>query len=141
MDYQLEHANITVRNVDKAVQFLTTAFPDFRIRGTNQTQAPDEPLKWLHVGTDTTYVALTPSSGEPDTPHQFYTEPGVNHVGFAVDDTDAVQQRMEAAGYETKYADPHPHRKRLYVTDDDGMEWEFVEYFSDDPAERNDYLL
>ena len=32
-----------------------------------------------------------------------------------------------------------PYRKRVYFTDPEGNDWEFVQYSSDDPAERNDY--
>jgi hypothetical protein len=35
----------------------------------------------------------------------------------------------------------HPHRQRVYFLDPEGNDWEFVQYFSADPAERNDYEL
>jgi len=35
--------------------------------------------------------------------------------------------------------EPHPYRKRVYFSDRTGFEWEFVQYFSDEPKERNDY--
>ena len=35
----------------------------------------------------------------------------------------------------------HPHRKRVYFNDREGNDWEFVQYLSDDPADRNDYTL
>ena len=45
-----------------------------------------------------------------------------------------------AAGYkESTPPNTHPHRKRVYFYDPEGNDWEFVQYFSDDPAERNDY--
>jgi len=66
--------------------------------------------------------------------------PGYNHVGFAVEDADALRERMLAAGYREGFVpEPHPHRKRVYFLDTDGMEYEFVQYYSDDFAERNDY--
>ncbi|MHC4718340.1 MAG: VOC family protein [Planctomycetota bacterium] len=140
MEYRLEHANITVRDMDRALRFLTTAFPDFRVRGTSRDREGDQAVRWIHIGTDTTYVCLNPvTAAEPVS--RTYEDPGINHVGFVVDDTEELKVRMEAAGYTTKYAEPHPYRRRLYVADDDGLSWEFVEYFSDDPAERNDYKL
>lgn len=30
---------------------------------------------------------------------------------------------------------------RVYFYDPEGNDWEFVQYFSDDPAERNNYEL
>ena len=61
-------------------------------------------------------------------------------VGVAVEDADALRERMLAAGYQEGYVpEPHPHRKRVYFIDPDGIEFEFIQYYSDDPAERNDY--
>jgi hypothetical protein len=46
----------------------------------------------------------------------------------------------QAAGYEPNmHADGHPARRRVYFYDPEGNDWEFVQYLSDDPAERNDY--
>tara|TARA_B100000287_G_scaffold98685_1_gene90747 strand:+ start:580 stop:744 length:165 start_codon:yes stop_codon:yes gene_type:complete len=36
------------------------------------------------------------------------------------------------------YAD-HPHRHRYYFFDHDANEYEFVQYLSEDPSERNEY--
>jgi hypothetical protein len=33
----------------------------------------------------------------------------------------------------------HPARKRVYFHDPEGNDWEFVQYFTTDPSERNDY--
>jgi hypothetical protein len=35
----------------------------------------------------------------------------------------------------------HPFRRRVYFEDPEGNDWEFVQYFSADPRERNDYQL
>ena len=35
----------------------------------------------------------------------------------------------------------HPFRKRVYFNDAEGNDWEFVEYLSQGPLERNDYEL
>ena len=71
-----------------------------------------------------------------------HRRPGVNHVGFVVDDVDALYVRMQAAGYREGFVpSPHPYRKRAYFLDPDGMEYEFVEYYSKEAAERNDYSV
>ena len=55
---------------------------------------------------------------------------------------EALRKRMLAAGYEdSTVPNDHPHRRRVYFYDSEGNDWEFVEYRSDDPAERNDYEL
>ena len=71
-----------------------------------------------------------------------YADPGVNHLGFVVSDGEALSQRLRAAGYRESFQAPeHPFRRRMYFFDDDGNEFEFVEYRSERAAERNDYTL
>lgn len=142
MQCRLEHANITVLDLDEAVRFLTTAFPHYKVRGGGEEDHGDWKMKWLHLGTDDTYIALMAT--DVAVPHEraVHQTTGINHVGFEVDDTDAVKGAIEAAGYKCSYALPHhPYRKRFYATDASGVTWEFIQYLSDDPAERNDYKL
>ncbi len=130
MSALLEHANLNVRDIDATVRFLQTAFPEFAIRGGGEANG----TRWVHVGTAETYLALNEDPGL-DT-----TGGSLNHLGYAVDDVDALATRMLAAGYQEGFRAPsHPHRIRRYFLDPDGVEWEFVQYLSDDVAERNDY--
>lgn len=140
MKVRLEHANLAVRNVDAMITFLTTAFPDFRVR--HDHRGRDRP-RWVHLGTQDTYIALSAATSEPRARRTPYGgEPGVDHIAFEVDDVEALRARLSAAGYADSTIDnAHPHRKRVYFRDPDGNDWEFVEYSSDDPAERNDYAL
>ncbi len=139
MTIRLEHANMVVRSIDDAVRFLTAALPEFRIRreGLNEGQ------RWMHIGTDDTYIALNEASDEPAERWVPYDgKPGINHLGYEVDDVEALRDRLAAAGFkDSTYPNNHPHRKRVYFHDADGNDWEFVQYFSDDPALRNDYEL
>lgn len=132
MAVTLEHANLTVDSIDACVQFLTTAFPEFAIRGRGMVDG----RRWVHVGTDDSYIALNES------PQKREASGPLNHLGFVVDDVDAVSSRLEAAGYREGFVAPsHPYRKRRYFYDTQDLEWEFLEYLSNDPAERNDYSL
>jgi len=139
MTIKLEHANVAVRDVEAIAAFLRTAFPEFRVR----REGAIDGRRWMHLGTDDTYIALNEASAEPAEPWEPYSgKPGINHLGYEVDDAGAVRRRLAAAGYEnTTYPNSHPHRKRVYFHDPEGNDWEFVEYLSDDPAERNDYEL
>ena len=139
MTIRIEHANMIVRDIDATVKFLQTAFPEFRIR----QEGGSGPDRWLHIGTDDTYIALNQAQHEPAEQWYPYSgKPGVNHLGYEVDDADALRERMRAAGYrDSTVPNSHPHRKRVYFHDPDGNDWEFVQYFSGDPAERNDYEL
>lgn len=140
MAARLEHANLTVRDIDATVRFLLAAFPEFHIRHDGRDPAG---ARWLHVGTDATYLALTAAAAEPGEHWQPYAGlPGVNHLAYEVDDVEALRGRLLAAGYrESTVPNRHPHRKRVYFYDPDGNDWEFVQYLSADPAERHDYAL
>ena len=135
----LEHANITVSDIDQAVDFLKAAFPDFQIRGRGISNTAGNERAWLHIGNQKTYLALEEATaGESD--HKTYRNPGINHVGFVVDDIEAVIARLSAAGYTENMRDfSHAYRKRVYFYDKDGNEYEFVEYLSADPGKINEY--
>lgn len=133
---KLEHANLSVADVEATTRFLITAFPEFRLRGEGHDS---QGRPWRHVGTNDFYVALQAvpqrSGREP-----YGNATGLNHLGWEVEDVDALEARMRAAGYRPNLRDDtHPARKRTYFLDADGYDWEFVEYLSDDPAERHDY--
>ena len=139
MTIRMEHANLHVRDFDAAVRFLKTAFPDFEVR----SESAKDGLRWMHIGTNDTYIALNETTQSRDENQKPYNgKPGVNHLGYEVDDVEALRGRLTAAGFkDSTYPNSHPHRKRVYFYDADGNDWEFVQYFTDDVALRNDYEL
>ena len=138
MTVRMEHANLCVRDIDGMIRFLQTAFPEFRIR---HDETDPDGSRWVHVGTDEAYLALSQATDEPERPWAPYEgRPGVNHLGFEVDDAEALRDRLLAAGYEeSTVPNAHPYRKRVYFYDPEGNDWEFVEYLTDDRAKRHDY--
>lgn len=133
---KLEHANLSVTDIEATTRFIVTALPELGIRGEG-LDAAGRP--WRHVGNADFYVAL---QGVPrNTGRRPYGNTvGMNHLGWEVDDLDALQRRLQAAGFEPNmHADPHPARRRVYFYDPDGNDWEFVEYLTDDPAARHSY--
>jgi len=140
MTIRLEHANLCVRDIDAEVRFLQTAFPEFRVRADRRDA---DGGRWLHIGTDEHYLALTEAWETGERPFEPYSGvPGVNHLGYEVEDAAALRARMLAAGYEeSTVPNNHPHRVRVYFHDPEGNDWEFVQYLSSDPALRNDYDL
>ena len=140
MTVRLDHANLAVRDVDAMLRFLRTAFPEFRVRGEGKSWSG---ARWVHVGTDQVYLALQQATEAPAERWEPYSgRPGTNHLGFEVDDAEAVRARLRAGGYEdSTVPNAHPHRRRVYFHDAEGNDWEFVQYLSADPAERNDYSL
>ena len=140
MKIRLEHANLIVRNMETTIRFLQTAFPEFEVRGEGKSW---NGKRWLHIGTEDSYIALSEAFNEPAEDWEPYTgKPGVNHLGYEVDDLDALRTRLAEAGYrDSTVPNSHPHRERVYFYGADGNDWEFVEYSSENPAERNDYDL
>jgi catechol 2,3-dioxygenase-like lactoylglutathione lyase family enzyme len=140
MEVRLEHANLTVRDVEAMIRFLMTAFPEFRMRGEGTNR---DGTRWVHMGTNDTYIALNQAKADSGKDRMPYRgEPGLNHLAYEMDDVESLRLRLKAAGYrDSTVPNAHPHRKRVYFYDPDGNDWEFVQYFSQDPAERNDYAL
>jgi hypothetical protein len=135
----LEHANVTVRRLDAAVQFLQTALPTWRVRGEGRMDWFGKPIHWLHIGNDLHYIALQ-GGGVGDGLHWQSHAVGVKHLGIVVPDLAALQARLQAAGHLPDHpGGRHPHRQSLYYQADELVQIEFMQYLSDDAAERNDY--
>lgn len=137
---RMEHANICVKDIDSMIKFLTTAFPEFKERGAGQSV---KGYRWVHVGTDDTYIALQGSYENNDIDFKPYSgKPGVNHLAYEVDDVESLRKRLLENGYcESTVPNSHPYRKRIYFYDPEGNDWEFVEYLTDDWSKRNDYKI
>lgn len=133
---KLEHANLSVTDVESITRFLAAAFPEFRVRGQG---LDSQGRRWRHVGTDDFYVALQAVPESTDR-SPYGNRAGLNHLGWEVDDLDALTKRLRDAGFEANtHDDGHPARRRRYFFDPEGNDWEFVEYRTGDPAERHQY--
>jgi len=132
----LEHANITVNDIKESVLFFQTAFPHFIIRG------GDEDLKhWLHLGDDFTYIAIQQAVQDlGNTYTKNYDKIGINHIAFVVSNIENLANRLLAGGYKRDYPTQlEKFRIREYFADEDGNEFEFIEYLSDNIEERNSF--
>lgn len=135
----LEHANLTVQDIDRSLAFLTTALPGWRVRGGGTLDWYGKTIRWVHLGTATQYLAL---QGGGEGPGLDWTghRTGVKHLGFVVPSVDAVVDRLAAAGLGIDHwGGDTPHRRSVYVMAGDDLQVEFVEYDTDDPALRNTY--
>ena len=94
MESYLEHANLTVINVDEAIRFIQTAMPDWKVRADVSSEG-NNCRRWVHLGTETTYIAIEDRGATEKSPHIPYVNPGMNHLGFVVKDLDAVSKRLE----------------------------------------------
>ena len=139
MTTYLEHANITVPDIDAAIRFLKQVDPSFFVRHDGQSEGN---YRWAHIGNDRFYIALEEphsSDGTLQTVRN-YQDYGVNHLGWVSDDFEATVERLESRGYKKgQPTPPHPWRKRAYFFDDAGLEWEILGYLSDQPDKRNLY--
>lgn len=138
---RLEHANIVLSDVQPTLDFLQCAFPEWRVRGHGSSPWSGRPRNWLHFGDDETYLTLN-DHGEGASRDLKGSDPGLAHIGFAVDDLGVIVARLTKGGYEISIEGAeHPHRRNAYYIDATGLEFEFVEYLSDVPAEKNSYDL
>jgi catechol-2,3-dioxygenase len=133
---RLEHANLSVVDTEAMTTFILTAIPEFRIRGEG---TDGQGRHWRHVGNDEFYIAL--QAVEQAAQRQPYGNvSGLNHLGWETNDLEALERRMNDAGFATNMtADDHPARKRQYFYDPEGNDWEFVNYSSALSTQRNDY--
>jgi len=121
----LEHVNVTVQDPDKTAAMLCQLF-DWQIRWAGSSIHGG---RSVHVGTPQQYLAVY-SMPKIRSPKQVSYEQigGLNHLGVHVDDLDAVEQRVLAAGYKTfNHGDYEPGR-RFYFRDDDNIEFEVLTY-------------
>ncbi|WP_394751012.1 VOC family protein [Spongiimicrobium salis] len=131
----LEHANITVSDLQEAIRFFQTAFPHFRIRG-----GGNDMREWVHLGDDNTYVALNQAKENALKTNKNYDKIGINHLGFVVEDVAHIARDLLRAGYQRDYPKQvEQFRIRDYFADTDGNQYEFVQYLSEAVHEKNSY--
>lgn len=125
MAARLEHVNVTVSDLDRSVAMVEALFGwGLRWRGGSIHGGES-----AHVGDAATYVALYRHPGPAGQAGDSYRlTGGLNHIGVVVEDLDAVEAKVKAAGFEPhSHADYEPGR-RFYFNDHDGTEWEVVSY-------------
>ena len=133
----LEHLNLVVKDIEKALAFYKAAFPHWRIRAQGQAEWYGVERKWVHFGDDFQYLTFN-DDGSGENRDLSGHQPGLAHFAYVTDNLQAVIDRLDAAGF--KVAKPgadNRFRKNVYFVDPDGFEVEFVEYLSDLPSERN----
>lgn len=131
----LEHANITFNDLAGAIDFFTTAFPHFRVRGGGKGDR-----EWVHLGDDYTYLALNQTTTSQNNIEKNYNRIGINHLAFVVEDVAEIAKRLLAKGYKRDYpTQDEKFRIREYFADNEGNEYEFIQYLSEVVEERNSY--
>ena len=121
----LEHLNVTVSDADRTARMLSHVF-GWRIRW-------DGPAlnggRSIHIGTEERYLALyAPAHSLGEAPVPYRQRGLLNHIGVLVDDLDATEARVWAAGYTTHSHQTYEPGSRFYFNDHDGIEYEVVSY-------------
>jgi len=121
----LEHANFSVSDPRKTADMLCTLF-DWRIRWSGDAIHGGHTI---HVGGKDSYLAIYAQSDmRKAAPNDYKTVGSLNHIGVVVDDLDAVEARVLAAGFETTNHGDYEPGRRFYFHDHDGVEYEVVSY-------------
>jgi len=136
---RLEHSNLVVNVLEPTLHFILTAFPEWQVRARGQMPWKDGLRNWLHVGDDNYYITLN-DNGNGIIRDLKSDECGLAHLGFEVDDLDQLVARLTKAGYPIDIVGRvHPFRKTVYFLDPPGTQFEFIQYLSGIPSERNMY--
>jgi len=121
---RIEHVNVTVSDPARAAALMEKLF-GWQIRWDGPSRGNG---RTIHVGTDDNYVALYTGLDVIYTADDFAKGRPLNHIGVEVDDLDATEARVLAAGLiPFSHGDYEPGR-RFYFLDTDGIEYEVVSY-------------
>ncbi len=121
---RIEHVNVTVTDPERTARLMQALF-DWKIRW--QGPARDGGRS-IHVGSDTHYIALYTGANAAYTEEDFAKGRPLNHIGVEVDDLDATEERVFAAGLVPFNHDDYEPGRRFYFFDPDGIEYEIVSY-------------
>jgi catechol 2,3-dioxygenase-like lactoylglutathione lyase family enzyme len=121
---RIEHVNVTVTDPERTARLMEDLFGwHVRWRGPARDGG-----RTVHVGADDHYVALYTGRDGRYTAEDFAKGRPLNHVGVAVDDLDAIERRVTAAGLRPFNHDDYEPGRRFYFLDPDGIEYEVVSY-------------
>ena len=121
----LEHTNLTVSDPKATAAWMKTAF-GWKIRW--EGGAMDDGYT-VHIGTNDSYLALySPPKPTKSQERSYDVIGGLNHLGIVVDDLAAAENRVIAAGFKPKSHYDYEPGKRFYFDDDNGIEFEVVQY-------------
>jgi catechol 2,3-dioxygenase-like lactoylglutathione lyase family enzyme len=122
---RLEHVNVTVADPDATAQALCALF-DWKVRWSGPGM---ETGRTVHVGDDSSYLALFSYGGPEDLRQESYrTRGALNHIAVVVDDIVQTEARVRAAGFVPGEVYDYEPGKRFYFVEANGIEIEVVSY-------------
>jgi catechol 2,3-dioxygenase-like lactoylglutathione lyase family enzyme len=121
---RIDHVNVTVTDPERAAKLMAALF-GWRVRWSG---AARDGGRTIHVGSEDHYIALYTGGNVTYSADDFAKGRPLNHIGVEVDDLDAAEARVVAAGLRPfAHGDYEPGR-RFYFLDPDGIEYEVVSY-------------
>jgi len=121
---RIEHVNVTVRDPARAARLMEALF-GWHIRWQGAARNGGHTI---HVGSDDHYIALYTGKDVAYTDEEFTKGRPLNHIGVQVDDLDATESKVVAAGLRPFAHDDYDPGRRFYFLDPDGIEYEVVSY-------------
>ncbi len=121
---RLEHVNVTVSDPERAARLMETLF-GWHVRWQGPARDGGHTI---HIGSADHYVALYTGRGVTYSADDFAKGQPLNHIGVEVDDLDAVEAKVAAAGLKPFNHDNYDPGRRFYFLDPDGIEYEIVSY-------------
>jgi catechol 2,3-dioxygenase-like lactoylglutathione lyase family enzyme len=121
---RIEHVNVTVSNPERAARLMEELF-GWQVRWKGPARDGGHTI---HVGSKEHYLALYTGRSVAYTTDDFAKGRPLNHVGIEVDDLDATEARVVAAGLRPFGHDNYDPGRRFYFLDPDGIEYEVVSY-------------
>jgi len=136
---QLEHINLVVKDIPRALTFYQAAFPHWQVRGGGKSDWYGKPRNWIHFGDDYQYLSFNDNGVDENRDLEGH-KVGLAHFAFVTSDIKGVIKRLENAGFQIAIESAgDQYRENVYFIDPDGYEVEFVEYLTDLPELRNRY--
>ena len=121
---RIEHVNVTVTDPERAAALMQDLF-GWRVRWRGPAR---DSGRTIHVGSHDHYLALYTGRDVAYTSDDFAKGRALNHIGVEVEDLDAVEARVRAAGLAPFGHDDYDPGRRFYFLDPDGIEYEVVSY-------------
>lgn len=121
---RIEHVNVTVSNPERAARLMEELF-GWQVRWKGPAR---DGGRTIHIGSQEHYIALYTGRDIAYTADDFAKGQPLNHIGIEVDDIDATEARVVAAGLKPFSHDNYDPGRRFYFLDPDGIEYEIISY-------------
>ncbi len=121
---RIEHVNVTVSDPARVARLMEGLF-GWHVRWQGEARDGGHTI---HVGSDEHYLALYTGRDVAYTAEDFAKGRPLNHIGVEVDDLDAVEAKVVAAGLKPFAHGDYAPGRRFYFLDPDGIEYEVVSY-------------